>query len=525
MMDQQPSEPTSSNQNPASSVSEDHDSLPPLFSDQSFWGLMVTQFLGAFNDNLYKQLMLLLALPAAVSVGAKLMESPKAMPQQVAAVAADSGTKTDSATADTNNPEAGELKEGTKDEVDPAKQAGDMQATEGSTATLDDEKKKAAEDDVQGWATLVFALPFVLFGGFAGYLADRFKKTPIIVIAKYAEIGIMGLGVSAFMYYNTFGEFGTWFVLFLMGTHSAFFGPGKYGLLPELFRYKDLARANGLMLMSTFLAIILGMVTAGILKDRLDPSQLWIGSMVCMGIAAVGTITAHLIRHTPPANPNVKLTPDSWGLSKEMIQLFKVDKPLLMAIFVSSIFWLISGMAALVVNKLGTQQLGENAEMTSYLAASIALGIMGGALAASAICKTSLGKFAVNIGLGGILLALILLGMWNGEQQILGYYGSVVALMILGVCAAIFSIPVQVFLQARPPKALKGRLIATMNQANFVGILLAGPLYQLCVKAAASLGWPTSSMFWMMGLIVLPLAFFYRLDSRVSEVDKLSNPA
>ena len=36
---------------------------PSLLKDRSFWGIAVTQFLGAFNDNLYKQLMLLMAIP------------------------------------------------------------------------------------------------------------------------------------------------------------------------------------------------------------------------------------------------------------------------------------------------------------------------------------------------------------------------------------------------------------------------------------------------------------------------------
>ena len=31
--------------------------------DTSFWGMAVTQFLGAFNDNVFKQLILLLATP------------------------------------------------------------------------------------------------------------------------------------------------------------------------------------------------------------------------------------------------------------------------------------------------------------------------------------------------------------------------------------------------------------------------------------------------------------------------------
>lgn len=40
----------------------------PLFQDRSFWGLTATQFLGAFNDNLFKQLVLLLAVAARLRV-------------------------------------------------------------------------------------------------------------------------------------------------------------------------------------------------------------------------------------------------------------------------------------------------------------------------------------------------------------------------------------------------------------------------------------------------------------------------
>src|SRR5688500_3199668 len=47
-----------------------HDHLPPLNRDPSFWGMAATQFLGAFNDNLFKQLILLLATPTAAQLAA-----------------------------------------------------------------------------------------------------------------------------------------------------------------------------------------------------------------------------------------------------------------------------------------------------------------------------------------------------------------------------------------------------------------------------------------------------------------------
>lgn len=451
-------------------VHYDSDNHPELLSDRSFWGIISTQFLGAFNDNLYKQLMLLLALPTVVAAGIAMSEP---------------------------NPSSTDL----------------------ALAIADD----SAQADIQGWATFVFALPFVLFSGFAGFLSDRFSKTPIILLCKVGEIVIMLLGLLAFAFYGTTGQAGTWIVLFLMGTQSAFFGPSKYGVLPELFRYRDLPKANALVLMSTFLAIILGIVAAGYLKKLMGAEtaeQLSSGMLVCVVIAVAGTLTARLIRKTPPAQPQMKLSRDCWGVSRDIITLFRQDRPLLGAIFVSSVFWLVSGLAVPTVNRLGVEQLAVDEGKTSILTACIGLGIMIGSPLASAICRSRMGNAAVNVGLGGIFAALLLLGFWQGQSQVIGYWGSLICLIAVGVFAAIFSIPVMVFLQSRPPMHLKGRLIATMNQANFLGILLAGPLYQLFEKVASSMGWPISSVFWMMGSMVLPLAILYRLDSRTKSLSE-----
>lgn len=443
---------------------EVEDPRPTLFRDQSFWGMTVTQFLGAFNDNLYKQLMLLLAIPAVVVA---------------ASVDAESG----------------------------------------------------GGGDVQGWATLVFSLPFVLFSGVAGYLSDKISKRPIIVLCKVAEILVMLLGLLAFYYYGILGSAGTWVVLFLMGLQSTFFGPGKYGILPELFRAEDLPRANGIILMTTFLAIIFGTVLAGGLKVMLvgetgDTQNLWMGLVICATIASIGTATSLLIRRTPAAQPAIKLTRDTWGVSKDVWKVLAQDRGLLAALLVSSVFWLVGGLAVPTVNRLGLELLQVNEVATSILTASIGLGIMGGALLASVLCRKGYGDQSVTLGLWGIFVTLIGLGMWMsaaGEAaHLLGFYGSVVVLILLGVFSAVFSVPIMVYLQSHPPAKVKGRMIATMNQANFVGILVSGPLYQLFEAISAKMQWPICSVFLMMSLLVLPLAALYRLDSNTGQSAELA---
>ena len=50
-------------------------------------------------------------------------------------------------------------------------------------------------------------------------------------------------------------------------------------------------------------------------------------------------------------------------------------------------------------------------------------------------------------------------------------------MLVLGAFTGLFAVPLQVFMQARPPKDKKGRMIAVMNQANWIGIIIAAGLY------------------------------------------------
>ena len=77
----------------------------------------------------------------------------------------------------------------------------------------------------------LFSLPFILFSMAGGFLADRFSKRTISISVKIFEIGVMLLALAGFWLNQLPILLGC---VFLMGVHSAFFGPSKYGLLPEL---------------------------------------------------------------------------------------------------------------------------------------------------------------------------------------------------------------------------------------------------------------------------------------------------
>jgi MFS family permease len=417
----------------------DHTTLPPLGRDASFWGMAVTQFLGAFNDNLFKQLILLLATPTVL-----------------------------------------ELKAGTG-------------------------------EDLQSNAQYVFAGAFLIFSGFAGFLSDRFSKRPVIILSKVAEIVVMGLGMVGFWFYREIGLGGMFFVLFLMGTQSAFFGPGKYGILPEMLRAHDLPRANGIFLMLTFLAIIFGIATAGGLLQWLGEGNVWIASSVCVVIAVVGTFTSLLVRRVPPAKPGLKHTWSAWTVPGETLRMLRQDRSLVWAIVVVAIFWMVGGIVVQTVNALGKSQLGINDLQTSILNAAIGVGIAVGCLLGGFLSRGRVNRRVVTTGAVGLFVTLVAMALPGGpHRHLLGFYGSIPVLVAMGVFTGMFIVPVQVLLQSRPPREEKGRMIATMNQCSWLGIILGAMLYAACIWVLDTVGGPRSAIFGVSAALMLPVAIFYR---------------
>src|SRR6185369_16431766 len=118
----------------------------------------------------------------------------------------------------------------------------------------------------------VFILPFLLFSGYAGQLADVYSKRTVLVVSKSVEIVAATLGLVAFL----LGHLQlTYVVLFLIALQATFFSPAKYGILPEMIPNRELSRANGVLEMSTLVAIVAGTAIGSFMFDALH-DRLWI---------------------------------------------------------------------------------------------------------------------------------------------------------------------------------------------------------------------------------------------------------
>jgi acyl-[acyl-carrier-protein]-phospholipid O-acyltransferase/long-chain-fatty-acid--[acyl-carrier-protein] ligase len=165
----------------------------------------------------------------------------------------------------------------------------------------------------------------------------------------------------------------------------------------------------------------------------------------------------------------------------------------------------------MAVNSLGKTQLGLRDFATSIMAGVIGAGIALGALLAGWLSRGRVNFRVMSCGAWGCV-AMLLLMSFPGKihGHLLGFWGSLPALLILGMFTAMFAIPLQVFLQDRPPKDQKGRVIAVQNFANFTAILLSGAVYSGLSLLVDVLDLRRAAIFAFTALLMLPVAVFYR---------------
>src|SRR5215510_5579600 len=143
----------------------------------------------------------------------------------------------------------------------------------------------------------VFILPFLLFSGYAGQLADVYSKRTVLIVTKSLEIVAATLGLIAF----AFGHLQlTYAVLFLIAVQATFLSPAKYGVLRAMLPDLELSRANGVLEMRTFVAIVLGTAVGGYLFDARG-RHLWLIGVLVVGVAIVGTASSFGIPRVPAA--------------------------------------------------------------------------------------------------------------------------------------------------------------------------------------------------------------------------------
>lgn len=335
-------------------------------------------------------------------------------------------------------------------------------------------------DTMNALIGVVFALPFLLFIGAGGVLADRVSKSRILVGIKIAETAFMAFGTLAVWLQSPILML---IAMFFMSLQSAIFSPTKFSIVPELVGRDNISRANSQMSAATYLAMIFGTILAPIFWSgfRIERGPVrfdWSGMGTLMGLASVGVAVLGLL-----AALRVPRTPAAGSKSKASVFFIRdiyrtmkwvhKDGFLALAVWSSAYFLMIAAFIQLNMLSYGIEHLGMPSQTEStFLFIMVAIGIGIGSMLAGTLSRRSI-EFGI-VPLGSLILTMSCLGLfWLPPMAVRTAFGFS---FTLGLGAGLFIVPLQSFLQFRSPPEKTGEVIAASGWLSWLGVLLAAGL-------------------------------------------------
>ena len=317
---------------------------------------------------------------------------------------------------------------------------------------------------------LLFSAPFLLFSMYGGYLADRWSKRTITIATKLLELAVALLAAAGLIE----GSLALLFAaLFLISTQAALFSPSKYGLLPELLPESLLSWGNGVLEMSTFVAIIVGTASGAWLADASRGRPAAIGGflLVC---SVLGLGSSLGICRVQAANPARKPRLNFLAEVIEQIRAVYPDRVLWLAIVGNTWFWFYAALVNFNIPLFANDVLGAGHTQAALLVAVQAVGIGLGSLAAGYLSAGKIELGLIPFGCFGVLGAGTVLGAAR-----LGYAGVMADLVVLGFFAGFIAVPINAIMQHRPRAAQRGTVLALQSFLSFCGIAAASGVYTL----------------------------------------------
>lgn len=344
----------------------------------------------------------------------------------------------------------------------------------------------------------IFILPFFLFSATAGQFADKIDRAKIARIVKLAEIAIMLVAALGFLLPSVLLLFVT---IFGMGVHSAVFGPVKYAILPQHLDGKELLEGNAYVEAGTFLAILLGTITGGVLIAQQGGAA--IIAVACLAVAVAGYAASRFIPAAPGPQPDLVINTKFWDETRKIVAHTQDNLGVYRAILAISWFWFVGATYLSQFPAFARDALHGDESVVTLLLTLFSVGIAVGSVLCNRLLKgvvqpTYVPVAAIGMALFGIDLFF---ATHNGMPHLAGAplvtAGAFVAdignwrvlcdLFAIAMCGGLFAVPLYAIVQKRTDPAYLARMIAGMNIMNALFMVASSIICVVLLKAGASI--------------------------------------
>jgi acyl-[acyl-carrier-protein]-phospholipid O-acyltransferase/long-chain-fatty-acid--[acyl-carrier-protein] ligase len=339
----------------------------------------------------------------------------------------------------------------------------------------------------------LFILPFFLFSATGGQLADKVEKSRLIRWIKLGEILIMALAALGFYLADSYFLLA---VLFLMGAQSAFFGPVKYSILPDLLPKKELVSGNAYIEAGTFLAILIGTL-AGNQLILIENGDVIVTAAV-LALAVFGFATSFFIPKAGPAAPALRINGNILAETLSTMRLGRSRRDIHLSILGISWFWLFGATFLAQLSPFTKDYLLGNEEIIALFMTLFSIGIGAGSFLCNRLLRGEIS--ARYVPLGAIGMAVFSLDLYFASRAGMPATGALVGvveflqhgpnwriaadLLLIAVSGGVFVVPLYAILQTRSDESVRSRMIAANNIINAM-FMVAGAIAATAMLAFA----------------------------------------
>ncbi len=375
-----------------------------------------------------------------------------------------------------------------------------------------------------GLAGALFILPFFLFSGIAGELADTRDKAALARAIKLMEIGIAVLAAFSLWLQSPVLMLS---VLFLAGTQSTFFGPIKYAILPQHLADSELVAANAWIETATFAAILLGTLLGGM--GIMAAHGLLIVSGLMIGAAVLGWLAARRIPPAPPPRPREEARLNPVAATIDILRaLFRHPRLLRLAIYISW-FWALGLVILGIMPLLAKEVLHASNHVASLFIALFTAGIAIGAWLAQRLLQ---GEISARLApVAALLLALALLDFrlavgaahtaFEQDLEALSIGGLLHAwqgwrlaldVLLMAIFGGLFVVPLYAALQHDAPEQERARVIAANNVLNALFMAAASLAMAISLRNSHCICTVLLALVILQGLLAIWLVWRHPQD-------------
>ncbi len=363
----------------------------------------------------------------------------------------------------------------------------------------------------------LFILPFFLFSAFSGQIADKYEKSMLIRRIKLAEIGIMCLGAIAFWVGSVPMLMG---ILFLMGVQSAFFGPIKYGILPQHLHESELIGGNGLVELGTFMAILLGTILGTQLITKAPNGTVMLICITIIVVATIGYWSSRKIPAAPASDPSLKVRFNPATETWKLVTYTKKHRVIFQSILGISWFWFMGATYLAQFPIYARDILGGNGDVYTLLLAAFSIGIGSGSMLCERLSggKVEIGLVpigALGITLFGLDLFFATPAVPFGSELGLGGFLSqfaawrvLIDVMLIGLFGGFYIVPLYALIQKSSAPDRLSRAISCNNVLNALFMVVSALIVGVLLKVGVAI----STLFLSIAIAnALVAAYIFRL--------------